>query len=87
MALHAPRIKTVDPKEARGLRGLMMMLTKRQMGGMVPGIQQIVMTNLKIGIPTYWLYSYLNVRKGSPLSRLQREMLATVVNGLVGGAP
>jgi hypothetical protein len=53
MALHAPRIKTVDPKEARGLRGLMMMLTKRQMGGMVPGIQQIVMTNLKIGIPTY----------------------------------
>jgi len=27
------------------------------------------------------------MRKSSPLSRLQREMLATVVNGLVGGAP
>lgn len=82
-----PRIKTVDPEEARGLRGLMMRMTKRQMGGMVPGIQQILMTDLKIGLPTYWLYGYLNVRKRSPLSRLQREMLATVVNGLVGGAP
>jgi hypothetical protein len=27
------------------------------------------------------------MRKSSPLSRLQREMLATVVNGLIGGAP
>lgn len=83
----AARIKTVDPDEARGLRGLMMRMTKRQTGGMVPGLQQIMMTDLKIGIPTYWLYGRLNLRKGSPLSRLQREMLATVVNGLVGGAP
>lgn len=82
-----PRIKTVDPEEAKGLRKLMMKMTKRQMGGMVPGIQQIVMVDLKIGIPIYWLYGRLNLRKGSPLSRLQREMLATVVNGLVGGAP
>lgn len=83
----APRIKTVDPEEARGLRGLMMKMTKRQMGGMVPGIQQIVMVDLKIGVPVYWLYGRLNLRKRSPLTRLQREMLATVVNGLVGGAP
>ena len=83
----APRIKTVDPEEARGLRGLMMKMTKRQMGGMVPGIQQIAMVDLKIGVPVYWLYGRLNLRKGSPLTRLQREMLATVVNGLVGGAP
>jgi len=27
------------------------------------------------------------MRKSSPLSRLQREMLATVANGLIGGAP
>lgn len=39
---------------------------------MVPGIQQIVMTELKIGIPTYWLYVYLNVRKRSPLTRSRR---------------
>lgn len=82
-----PRIKTVDPKEAKGLRKLMMRMTQRQMGGMVPGMQQIAMTDFHIGIPIYWLYSRLNLRKGSPLSRLQREMLATVVNGTVGGAP
>jgi hypothetical protein len=82
-----PHIKTVDPEEARGLRRIMMRMTQRQMGGMVPGIQQIMMTDLKVGLPTYWLYGYLNLRKSSPLSRLQREMLATVVNGLVGGAP
>ena len=82
-----PRIKTVDTEEAKGLRKLMMKMTKLQMGGMVPGIQQIVMTDFQIGIPTYWLYGRLNLRKSSPLSRLQREMLATVVNGLVGGAP
>jgi hypothetical protein len=33
------------------------------------------------------IYQYLHLRKTSPLSRLQREMMATVVNGLVGGAP
>ena len=31
--------------------------------------------------------NYLHMRKSSPLSRLQREMRATVVNGLIGGAP
>ena len=83
----APRIETVAPEEARGLRKLMVRMTGRQMGGMVPGIMQVLMTDFRILIPTYWLYGYLNLRKGSPLSRLQREMLATVVNGLVGGAP
>ena len=81
------RIKTMIPEEARGLRKLMVKMTQRQTGGMVPGIQQIMMTDFKVGLPTYWLYGYLHLRKGSPLSRLQREMLATVVNGLVGGAP
>lgn len=81
------RIKTVDPEEAKGLRKLMMKMTQRQMGGMVPGIQRIAMVDFGIGIPMYWLYGRLNLRKRSPLSRLQREMLATVVNGLVGGAP
>ena len=45
------------------------------------------MTDFQVTIPTGWLYTYLNERKGSPMSKLQREMLATVVNGLVGGAP
>lgn len=83
----AHRIRTVVPDEARGLRKLLVRMTRWQMGGMVPGIQQVLMPDFQILLPTYWLYGYLNLRKGSPLSRLQREMLATVVNGLVGGAP
>jgi hypothetical protein len=54
---------------------------------MVPGIFQVLMPDLQVAIPTCWLYGYLNERKRSPLSKLQREMLATVVNGLIGGAP
>jgi hypothetical protein len=48
---------------------------------------KILARDLNILIPTGWLYNYLHMRKSSPLTRLQREMLATVVNGLVGGAP
>jgi hypothetical protein len=37
--------------------------------------------------PAGSIYRYLHLRRRSPLNRLQREMLATVVNGKVGGAP
>jgi hypothetical protein len=62
-------------------------MIRKQSGGILPGIFRIILRDLQVAIPTTWLYSYLNERKGSPLSRLQREMVATVVNGLVGGAP
>jgi len=62
-------------------------MIRKQSGGILPGIFRIMLRDLQVAIPTTWLYSYLNERKGSPLSRLQREMVATVVNGLVGGAP
>ncbi len=81
------RIRTVAPEEARGLRKLVVRLLRRQTGGMVPGIFQVLMPDLQVAIPTCWLYGYLNERKGSPLSKVQREMIATVVNGLIGGAP
>ena len=85
--MKVPRIKTTIPEETRGLRKLMVKMTQRQTGGMVPGIMRVLMPDFRVMIPTYWLYMHLNLRKSSPLSRLQREMLATVVNGLVGGAP
>jgi hypothetical protein len=81
------RIRTVAPKEARGLRKLFVRLLRRQPGGMVPGIFQVLMPDLQVAIPMCWLYGYLNERKGSPLSKVQREMIATVVNGLIGGTP
>ncbi len=81
------RIPTVTLEEARGLRKLLFWVNKRQYGGVVPGIFKIMAQDLNLALPTGWLYNYLHMRKSSPLTRLQREMLATVVNGLVGGAP
>lgn len=81
------QILTIDPDQTKGLRKLVVRMLRRQNGGMVPGIFKILLTDLQVTIPTGWLYTYLNERKGSPMSKVQREMLATVVNGLVGGAP
>ncbi len=81
------RILTINPEQTRGLRKLLVWVNKRQYGGVVPGIYTILARDFNIALPTGWLYNDLHMRKGSPISRLQREMLATVVNGLVGGAP
>jgi hypothetical protein len=81
------RIRTVPAGEARGLRRLLVWQVKRQYGGVVPGIFEILMPSLQLSAAVGWIYNHLHLRRSSPLSRLQREMLATVVNGLVGGAP
>ena len=81
------RILTVPAGEARGLRKLMVAWNRRQYGGVLPGIFEILMPDLQVAGAAGWLYNRLHLRKSSPLSRLQREMLATVVNGLIGGAP
>ncbi len=81
------RIMTVSPDSARGVRLLMLRMIRRQYGGMVPGIMQVLLTDLRIARPLGSLYNHLHLRKSSPMTRLQREMLATVVNGAIGGAP
>lgn len=81
------RIKTIPAEEARGLRRFMFRRIQRQYGGVVPGIFEVLMPDLRVTFASGWLYNRLHMRKSSPLSRLQREMLATVVNGLIGGAP
>ena len=81
------RILSIDPERARGLRKGLVWMAKRQYGGAVPGIFKIMVPDLNVALPSGWIYNHLHMRKGSPLSRLQREMLATVVNGLIGGAP
>lgn len=80
-------ILTVVPDKARGIRRLFFRMVRGKYGGVVPGIFQILSVDLKVARPTGALYNYLHLRKKSPLSRLQREMVATVVNGKVGGAP
>jgi hypothetical protein len=80
------RIKTVPAKHARGLRRLALWLDKRRYGQPL-GITQVMLPDLWVGMAAGRIYQRLHLRKGSPLTRLQREMLATVVNGKIGGAP
>jgi hypothetical protein len=81
------RIMTASPERARGLHRLLFSYARRQYGGVVPGIAQIFAVDLRLARPVMKLYDYLHLRKSSPLNRLQREMIATVVNGIIGGAP
>jgi len=81
------RIKTVSPEDAAGIRKLIISRYKRKTGGYIPGILKVMLVDLRIGFPSSYLYNYLHLRKDSPLTRLQREMIATVVNGKIGGMP
>jgi hypothetical protein len=80
-------IMTVVPEKVRGLRKLFFGWVRGQYGGVVPGVFQVLAVDLRVARAAGSLYRHLHLRKSSPLSRLQREMLATVVNGKVGGAP
>ncbi len=80
-------IMTIDPEKVSGIRKLFFGWVRKQYGGVVPGVFQVLAVDLKVARPTGALYKYLHLGKSSTLGRLQREMLATVVNGKVGGAP
>lgn len=80
-------LEIAAPEKVRGIRRLFFRRVRRQYGGIVPGVFQILAVDLRVARPAGSLYRHLHLRKASPLSRLQREMLATVVNGKVGGAP
>jgi hypothetical protein len=80
------RIKTVSPENARGIRKLAVRQVTRRYG-FVPGIFRIGLVDISLGRHFGAIYNRLHLRKSSPLTRLQREMLAVVVNGHVNGAP
>lgn len=80
-------ILTIVPEKAKGVRKLFFAYVRRQYGGIVPGVFQVLAVDLKVAPAVGALYNHLHLRKSSQLSRLQREMLATVVNAKVGGAP
>jgi hypothetical protein len=80
------RIKTVSEEEARGIRKLALRFAKRRWG-YVPGIAKVALVDLVVAGSLGGVYDYLHLRRSSPLTRLQREMLAVVVNGHVNGAP
>ena len=86
MRAESARILTSLPDNARGLRRLLLASVKKQYG-YVPGIVQVLLPDVVVGLSAQVLYNRLHLRKASQMTRLQREMLATVVNGKIGGAP
>ena len=81
------RILTVDPDQATGITKDILEQAAQQHGGVVPGVFRILLVDLKLAQHIGEIYQHLNFRPDSPLTRLQREMVATVVNGIIGGAP
>ena len=80
------RIKSVSPEAAEG-PGKEIVDRVRQRYGYVPGILNLLLPDLEIATPVRSLFAHLHIRPTSPLTPQQREMVATVVNGLIGGAP
>lgn len=58
------------------MRKIMFKVFKRQYGGIIPGIFKIMFVDLKLGKAAGKIYQYLHLRKKTPMSRVQREMLA-----------
>ena len=74
------RIKTGAPG------GMLRRFAERQYGYM-PGLTQVIWPDKQTTIGAGLIYNHLHLGRSSRLTRLQREMVATVVNGKIGGAP
>jgi len=73
-----------------GLRGRLPRLLERLMvmrlGG-VPGIARVQLADLRFAWLMTRLFQHIYMGRRVTLTVVQREMVATVVNGLIGGAP
>ncbi len=79
------RIKTVEPEHVSGPEKAIIDARIAEYG-FVPGIARLLLPDRQVAMHASPIYQHLHLRPDSPLTRLQREMIATVVNGLVGGA-
>lgn len=73
------------PPETGGVRGRILWMLRRRFG-LAPGIMRVFLTDLHGGLLATLLYSRANYGARS-MTPLQREMVATIVNGKIGGAP
>ena len=73
-----------------GLRGRLPRLLEKLMVkrlGAVPGIARVQLADLRFAWLMTRLFQHVYMGRRVTLTVVQREMVATVVNGLVGGAP
>jgi len=74
------RIQTAAP-------GRLLRRIAKSQYGYVPGIVQVLLPDLHTAVGVAIIYNHLHLGKSSRMTRLHREMIATVVNGKIGGAP
>jgi len=55
--------------------------------GAVPGIARVQLADLRLAYRMTRLFQHIYMGRRVTLTVVQREMVATVVNGLIGGAP
>ena len=55
--------------------------------GAVPGIARVQLADLRLAYRMSRLFQHVYTGRRVTLTVVQREMVATVVNGLIGGAP
>ena len=80
------RIMTVSEETAQGLQRELIEKAKAE-SGYLSGTRKILLADLQVAQLTRQLYDYLCLRPESPMTRIQREMVATVVYGIVGAKP
>ena len=83
-SLHAGRFypSGIPGRLPRLLEGLMV-----RRYGAIPGIARVQLGDLRFAYRMTRLFQYVYMGRRHPLTVVQREMVATVVNGLIGGAP
>jgi|SRR5579884_2942708 len=79
------RILIVTEKNAEGQQRAIVEKTKKDYGVLV-GIRKVLLPDLQLAMPVRQMYEHLNLRSDSPFTRIQREMLGTVVYGLISEA-
>jgi len=73
-----------------GVQGRLPRLLERLMAkrfGAVPGIARVQLADLRFAYRMSRLFQHIYMGRRLALTVVQREMVATVVNGLIGGAP
>jgi uncharacterized peroxidase-related enzyme len=80
------RILALSVETAEG-RQRMLLEKVRTDFGYISGTRRVLLVDPQVGQPAKQLYDHLNLRSDSPFSRLQREMVATVVYGMIGAKP
>jgi uncharacterized peroxidase-related enzyme len=80
------RILAVSLDTAEGPQRAMLEKTLSEVG-YISGTRRLLLVDPQVGMPGRQLYEHYNLRPDSPFSRLQREMVATVVYGIIGAKP